>query len=131
MLLRCLRFNVQVNLFQEVHQVESSPTEQSIHFISCHVDFIGVKQATSEDTTINMLKDTIFNGWPPFRKQCPQELWEFWNFRCDLVLHSQKRHRPAASCGFYRLAARCEQVAAGVLTSSTCSKPVEIRLAAS
>ena len=46
-------------------------------------------------------------------------------------LHSQKRHRLAASCGFYRPAASCQQVAAGLFTSSTCSEPVEIRLAAS
>jgi len=28
---------------------------------------------------VNLLKDTIFNGWPAYRKQCPQEL-------CDLLL---------------------------------------------
>jgi hypothetical protein len=50
---------------------------------------------------------------------------------CTNTLHSQKRHRLAASCGFYRPAASCQQIAAGLLTSSTCSKPVEIRLAAS
>jgi len=35
---------------------------------------------------MNLLKNTIYNGWPPYRKQCPQELWEVWNFRCDLTL---------------------------------------------
>ena len=35
---------------------------------------------------MNLLKNTIYNGWPPYRKQCPQELWEFWNFRFDLTL---------------------------------------------
>ena len=40
-------------------------------------------------------------------------------------LHSQKRHRLAASCGLYRLAASCHQVAATLLTSSSCSKPVD------
>jgi hypothetical protein len=47
------------------------------------------------------------------------------------LVHSQKRHILAASCGFYRPAASCQQVAAGLLTSSTCSKPVEIRIAGS
>ena len=45
-------------------------------------------------------------------------------------IHSQKRHRLAASCGIYRLAASCHQVAASLLTSSSCSKSVSIRLAA-
>ena len=43
---------------------------------------------------------------------------------------SQKRHRCAASCGFYRLATSCQQIAASQLTSSSCSKSVKIRLAA-
>ena len=39
-----------------------------------------------------------------------------------------KRPRLAASCGFYRLAENCQQVTASLLTSSSCSKPVKIRL---
>jgi hypothetical protein len=39
------------------------------------------------------------------------------------LLHSQKRRRLAAICGFYPPAASCQQVAAGLVTSSTCSKP--------
>ena len=39
-----------------------------------------------KDTELNRLKDIIYKGWPQFRKQCPQELWEYWNFRCDLVI---------------------------------------------
>ena len=45
-------------------------------------------------------------------------------------VHSQKRHRLAASCGLYRLAESCHQVAASLLTSSSCTKSVRIRLAA-
>uniref|UniRef100_A0A3B3I7K6 Gypsy retrotransposon integrase-like protein 1 n=1 Tax=Oryzias latipes TaxID=8090 RepID=A0A3B3I7K6_ORYLA len=40
----------------------------------------------ADDPTMNMLKDTIYKGWPQYRKQCPLELWEYWTFRCDLVL---------------------------------------------
>ena len=43
---------------------------------------------------------------------------------CEDV-HSQKRHRLAASCEFYPLAASCQQVAASLLTSSSCSKSVK------
>ncbi|XP_044183156.1 uncharacterized protein K02A2.6-like [Acropora millepora] len=35
---------------------------------------------------MNLQKNTVFKGWPPYRKLYPQELWEFWNFRCDLTL---------------------------------------------
>ena len=42
-------------------------------------------------------------------------------------LHSKKRHRLAASCGSYRLATSCQQVATRLLTSSSCIKSVKIR----
>ena len=35
------------------------------------------------------------------------------------ILHSQKCHRLAPSCGFYQLAASCQEVAASLLTSSS------------
>ena len=47
---------------------------------------------------------------------------------CDFDLQGQKRHRLAATCGFYRLAASCQQVEASLPNSSTCSKSVKIRL---
>ena len=45
-----------------------------------------IKDETHHDSTLNMLKDIVFRGWPNLRKQCPQELWDYWNFRCDLVI---------------------------------------------
>ena len=56
--------------------------------------------------------------------------------RIFIHLYSQKRiccKLPQICCKlrFYRPAASCQQVATGLLTSSTCSKSVEIRLAAS
>jgi len=35
---------------------------------------------------MQLLKNTIYNGWPGYRKQGPKELWLYWNIRCDLVL---------------------------------------------
>ena len=43
---------------------------------------------------------------------------------------ARNSHRRVASCGFYRLAGSCQQVAASLLTSSSCSKSVKIRLVA-
>ena len=66
--------------------IEDSASLCNIHFISTPIDLTAVKSSAAQDPTMNLLKNTIFNGWPPYRKQCPQELWEFWNFRCDLTL---------------------------------------------
>ena len=47
-----------------------------------------------------------------------------------LCHHSQKRHRPVASCQFYRLFASCQKVATNLSISSSCNKSVKIRLVA-
>ena len=63
--------------------------KHDIHFIttkSCPIDISTIQDATMKDTELDRLKDIIYKGWPQFRKQCPQELWEYWNFRCDLVI---------------------------------------------
>ena len=107
LLLRCLRFDVHVQCKQgrsipvadalsrvchkkaahnTENMIEDSASQCNIHFISTPIDLTAVKSSAAQDPTMNLLKNTIFNGWPPYRKQCPQELWEFWNFRCDLTL---------------------------------------------
>ena len=107
LLLRCLRFDVHVHYKQgrsipvadalsrvchreaghnPEHVTEDSAPQRNIHFISTPIDLAAVKFSTAQDHTMNFLKNTVFNGWPPYRKLCPQELWEFWNFRCDLTL---------------------------------------------
>ena len=68
------------------HVTEDSAPHRNIHFISTPIDLAAVKFSTAQDHTMNLLKNTVFKGWPPYRKLCPQELWEFWNFRCDLTL---------------------------------------------
>ena len=107
LLLRCLRFDVHIQYKQgrsipvadalsrvchkkaahnTENMIEDSASQCNIHFISTPIDLTAVKSSAAQDPTMNLLKNTIFNGWPPYRKQCPQELWEFWNFRCDLTL---------------------------------------------
>ena len=103
MLLRCLKFDIDVKYkkgkdipmadalsrvcFKKINSIEVQ--QQDIHFlqdITCPVDIEVIKAVTAEDITMNRLKQTVYNGWPEYRKQCPQELWDYWNFRCDLVL---------------------------------------------
>ena len=107
LLLKCLRFDVNVQYKQgrsipvadalsrvchkkpaptAENMTEDSVPQRNIHFISTPIDLTAVKSSAALDPTLNLLKNTIFNGWPPYRKQCPQELWEFWNFRCDLTV---------------------------------------------
>ena len=107
LLLRCLGFDIHVQYKQgrsipitdalsrvchwkaghnPKHATEDSASQRSIHFISTPIDLMAVKSLTAHDRTLSLLKSTIFNSWPLYRKQCGQELWEFWNFRCDLTL---------------------------------------------
>ena len=105
MLVKCLRFDKEVQykkgqlipladglsrvcFGQAVHSLELSH-ESDIHFITdipCPVSLDLIKCEIAKDPAINKLKEVIYNGWPEYRKQCPYELWEYWNFRCDLVL---------------------------------------------
>ena len=71
------------------NQSENRAPDYSIHFMTdtpCPIDIGSVKSATAKDPTMQLLKTTIYSGWPPYRKQCPKELWDYWNVRCDLVL---------------------------------------------
>ena len=107
LLLKCLRFDIHVQYKQGrsipvadalsrvchekgAHNMEDSsddPAPQcSIHFLSTPIDLSAVKSSTAQDSVMTSLKDSIFNGWPTYRKQCLQELWDFWNFKCDLAL---------------------------------------------
>ena len=63
--------------------------DYSIHFMtdtSCPIDIGLVKSAAAKDPTVQLLKNNIYNGWPGYRKQCPKELWDYWNIWCDLAL---------------------------------------------
>ena len=53
------------------------------HDISCET----VKTEAEKDPTHNMLKAYVHKGWPSTRKECPEDLWEYWNFRCELTIN--------------------------------------------
>ena len=110
LLLRCMKFDIEVryrrgetipvaDALSRVctttksigtgNQSESCAPDYSIHFMtdtSCPIDIGSVKSAAAKDPTMQLLKTTIYSGWPAYRKQCPKELWDYWNIRCDLVL---------------------------------------------
>lgn len=103
MIMWCLRFDVTVkykpgskipvaDALSRVCLPERGPVQRRQHEVSfvsgikSPIDIKRIKDESLQDGTLNMLKDTVFRGWPNLRKQCPQELWDFWNFRCDLVI---------------------------------------------
>ena len=46
------------------------------HYISCS----SVKEEADKDPVYNMLKAYVHKGWPNSRKDCPEDLWDYWNF---------------------------------------------------
>ena len=43
-----------------------------------------LRLATQSDPTLCSLSKTIHEGWPQSRKDCPEQLLEFWNFRQEI-----------------------------------------------
>ena len=43
-----------------------------------------LRLATQSDPTLCSLTKTIHEGWPQSRKDCPEQLLEFWNFRQEI-----------------------------------------------
>ena len=46
-----------------------------------------VKHFTNQDQSLTMLRDTVMNGWPSIRKQCPEEIGEYWNYRDEIAVY--------------------------------------------
>lgn len=103
MLMRCLRFDITVqykpgktipvaDALSRVcspRQSESQVQSKTINFmdtIRIPIDMTKLKEATEADPVLSKLKSVIYNGWPTSRRQCPQDLWEYWTFRCDLII---------------------------------------------
>ena len=104
LILWCLRFDVtvvykpgiKIPVADALSRVCLPPAEtgqreqgHEVHFVtglSTPININRIKEESLKDSTLNLLKDIVFKGWPDQRKRCPQELWEFWNFRCDLII---------------------------------------------
>lgn len=111
LLLKCLKFDVEVKyrrgenipvadalsrvcLKKEERTPVSNKSEwcspdSKIHFRtekSCPMSIDLVKSALARDKSMHVLKQIIYNRWPSQRNECPKELREYWNHRCDLTL---------------------------------------------
>ena len=102
MLLRCLKYDVEVVYKPGIKVpvadalsrvcVKKTDRVQQVHEVSfvagikCPIDVKRIKSVCEQDTTHHTLRNMVYRGWPEYRKQCPAELWDYWNFRCDLVI---------------------------------------------
>ena len=111
LLLRCLKFDIEANyrrgenipiadalsrvcLKKKEHTPVSNKSkwcspDSNIHFIteeSCPMSIDLVTSTLARDKSMHVLKQIIYNGWPSQRNECPKELWEYWNHRCELTL---------------------------------------------
>ncbi len=44
-----------------------------------------IRQATTADTQLQTLKQTILDGWSEVRQHCPAQIIDFWNYRDELT----------------------------------------------
>ena len=104
LILRCLKFDINVKykagktipvadalskVCLKSNQNNTSSQQPDVHFITTATILLNIaiiKEAIMVDPTMNLLKHMIYKGWPDYRKQCPHELWDYWTFRCELVL---------------------------------------------
>ena len=43
-----------------------------------------LRLATQSDLTLRSLSKTLHEGWPQSRKDCPEQLLEFWSYRQEI-----------------------------------------------
>ena len=87
---------VKVTVADALSRVYLSTTEQTkihqehevsfVEGINCPIDKMRIKTTAGADDTQVLLRNMVFRRLPDYRKQCPAELWEYWNFRCDSVI---------------------------------------------
>jgi len=45
-----------------------------------------VREETARDSTMSLLKETAFKGWPDRKAECPTVLHEYWNYREEITI---------------------------------------------
>lgn len=46
-----------------------------------------IRLHTANDEQLSLLGQVILDGWPVYRKQCPDSIIDFWNYRDELTCH--------------------------------------------
>jgi hypothetical protein len=63
-----------------------------VHFVTKSLPysdrkFQEIRSHTQQDEELQLLKNVILTGWPENRKDCPSQLFDYWNFRDELVVN--------------------------------------------
>ena len=78
-----------IPLADALSKIQKDIPAYNIYFltdVSSPADVDLVKSVTAQDPTMSLLKEGIYKGWPSYRKQCSQQLYNYGDFRYDLVL---------------------------------------------
>ena len=59
---------------------------QDIYLNASEDRCISFAKETEKDETLVILKNTIIEGWPEKRDECPKDLRSFWNYRNELSI---------------------------------------------
>ncbi|XP_052797485.1 uncharacterized protein K02A2.6-like [Mya arenaria] len=78
------------NFLNETFPELSQGMDMQVHMVMSHLPVSDrklneLKDKTSQDETLVLLKQTILQGWPTSRKMCPSQILPFWNFRDELT----------------------------------------------
>jgi hypothetical protein len=63
----------------DIHQITSTLPASPIKLQQ-------IRDETANDPTLRKLRQVIYQGWPATREQCPQSLYDYWNFREELTV---------------------------------------------
>jgi hypothetical protein len=47
-----------------------------------------IRNETADDPVLSKLREVEYQGWTATREQCPQSLYDFWNFREELTIEN-------------------------------------------
>ena len=83
-----------------------------IHYVTralrAQTKLLQIRVETTNDPTLNKLRDKMYWGWPDKREKCPEALPDYWNFHEELtiedvlILNPSKgdlKHRPPRTPG--------------------------------
>ena len=72
---------------QDVKQMDVIPVHQITNAIPATENRLDkTRIATTEDSTLNQLRNYIFHEWPLQKRQLPEPVQHYWNYREELAI---------------------------------------------
>ena len=66
--------------------LDISVHELNAQLNASHARLKQIREETVKDSTLAVLAETISTGWPDKRSECPEVLYNYWNYRDELAL---------------------------------------------